>query len=98
MTKANGSQSARRVVKGEPGMRSNGSAHNGYTNPSDDSDSDISQENEPRALGTQQGEYKAGAIKHISLENFVTYDRISVSPGPHMNMIIGPNGTGKSTI
>ncbi|KAI8318262.1 P-loop containing nucleoside triphosphate hydrolase protein [Martensiomyces pterosporus] len=35
---------------------------------------------------------------HISLRNFVTYDRIEISPGPHMNMIIGPNGTGKSTI
>ncbi|KAJ1963725.1 Structural maintenance of chromosomes protein 5 [Dipsacomyces acuminosporus] len=35
---------------------------------------------------------------HISLRNFVTYDRIEISPGPNMNMIIGPNGTGKSTI
>ncbi|KAJ2353748.1 Structural maintenance of chromosomes protein 5 [Coemansia sp. RSA 2673] len=43
-------------------------------------------------------EYRAGAIMHISLTNFITYDRIDVSPGPHMNMIIGPNGTGKSSI
>ncbi|KAJ2233259.1 Structural maintenance of chromosomes protein 5 [Coemansia sp. RSA 1722] len=42
--------------------------------------------------------YKPGSIKHISLKNFVTYDSIEVSPGPNMNMIIGPNGTGKSTI
>ncbi|KAJ2889297.1 Structural maintenance of chromosomes protein 5, partial [Coemansia aciculifera] len=35
---------------------------------------------------------------HLSLTNFITYDRIDVSPGPHMNMIIGPNGTGKSSI
>ncbi|KAJ2439072.1 Structural maintenance of chromosomes protein 5, partial [Coemansia sp. RSA 2424] len=35
---------------------------------------------------------------HISLTNFITYDRIEVRPGPHMNMIIGPNGTGKSSI
>ncbi|KAJ2749791.1 Structural maintenance of chromosomes protein 5 [Coemansia pectinata] len=42
--------------------------------------------------------YRAGAIMHISLTNFITYDRIDVSPGPHMNMIIGPNGTGKSSI
>ncbi|KAJ1816349.1 Structural maintenance of chromosomes protein 5 [Coemansia sp. RSA 2599] len=42
--------------------------------------------------------YKPGSIKHISLRNFVTYDSIEVSPGPNMNMIIGPNGTGKSTI
>ncbi|KAJ2856266.1 Structural maintenance of chromosomes protein 5, partial [Coemansia asiatica] len=47
--------------------------------------------------GTKEG-YKPGSIKHISLRNFVTYDSIEVSPGPNMNMIIGPNGTGKSTI
>ncbi|KAI7820212.1 hypothetical protein BX661DRAFT_189383 [Kickxella alabastrina] len=43
-------------------------------------------------------EYRAGSIMHISLRNFVTYDSIELSPGPNMNMIIGPNGTGKSTI
>ncbi|KAJ2348067.1 Structural maintenance of chromosomes protein 5 [Coemansia sp. RSA 2671] len=43
-------------------------------------------------------EYRAGSIMHISLSNFITYDRIDVTPGPHMNMIIGPNGTGKSSI
>ncbi|KAJ2339922.1 Structural maintenance of chromosomes protein 5, partial [Coemansia sp. RSA 2618] len=44
------------------------------------------------------GEYRDGAITHISLKNFVTYDRMEVTPGPYMNMIIGPNGTGKSTL
>ncbi|KAJ2450766.1 Structural maintenance of chromosomes protein 5 [Coemansia sp. RSA 2336] len=43
-------------------------------------------------------EYREGAITHISLKNFVTYDRMELTPGPYMNMIIGPNGTGKSTI
>ncbi|KAJ2582055.1 Structural maintenance of chromosomes protein 5, partial [Coemansia sp. RSA 1836] len=42
--------------------------------------------------------YRPGSIMHISLTNFITYDRIEVRPGPHMNMIIGPNGTGKSSI
>ncbi|WFD43035.1 Structural maintenance of chromosomes protein 5 [Malassezia psittaci] len=31
-------------------------------------------------------------------ENFVTYDAVEFFPGPHLNMIIGPNGTGKSTV
>ena len=34
----------------------------------------------------------------MALRNFVTYDRCEFWPGPHLNMIIGPNGTGKSTI
>ncbi|KAI8098336.1 P-loop containing nucleoside triphosphate hydrolase protein [Gilbertella persicaria] len=39
-----------------------------------------------------------GSIVKITLRNFVTYDYCEIFPGPQMNMIIGPNGTGKSTI
>ncbi|KAI9282249.1 hypothetical protein BY458DRAFT_429033 [Sporodiniella umbellata] len=39
-----------------------------------------------------------GSIVRIALTNFVTYDYCEVFPGPQMNLIIGPNGTGKSTI
>jgi chromosome segregation ATPase len=28
----------------------------------------------------------------------MTYDHVEFRPGPHLNMILGPNGTGKSTI
>lgn len=34
----------------------------------------------------------------VKLKNFVTYDHVEFQPGPYLNMIIGPNGTGKSTI
>jgi predicted ATP-dependent endonuclease of OLD family len=44
------------------------------------------------------GEFTIGAITRIKLKNFVTYDSVDFIPGPSMNMIIGPNGTGKSTI
>ncbi len=39
-----------------------------------------------------------GAIVRIKLRNFVTYSAASFHPGPHLNIVIGPNGTGKSTI
>uniref|UniRef100_A0ABI7ZRM4 Structural maintenance of chromosomes protein 5 n=1 Tax=Felis catus TaxID=9685 RepID=A0ABI7ZRM4_FELCA len=39
-----------------------------------------------------------GSIVRIVMENFLTYDVCEVSPGPHLNMIIGANGTGKSSI
>lgn len=39
-----------------------------------------------------------GSIVKIVLRNFVTYDYCEFTPGPQLNMIIGPNGTGKSTI
>ncbi|KAG0363943.1 Structural maintenance of chromosomes protein 5, partial [Gamsiella multidivaricata] len=43
-------------------------------------------------------EYKNGAILKVSMKSFVTYEYCSFTPGPNLNMIIGPNGTGKSTI
>ncbi|KAK8858466.1 hypothetical protein IAR55_002693 [Kwoniella newhampshirensis] len=42
--------------------------------------------------------YVAGSITRIKMTNFMTYDHVEFSPGPHLNMILGPNGTGKSSI
>ena len=42
--------------------------------------------------------YVPGSIVRIKLENFVTYDAVEFRPGPYLNMVLGPNGTGKSTI
>ncbi|KAL2314493.1 hypothetical protein POMI540_1912 [Schizosaccharomyces pombe] len=43
-------------------------------------------------------DYALGSIVRIKLVNFVTYDYCELFPGPYLNLIIGPNGTGKSTI
>lgn len=43
-------------------------------------------------------EFQSGAIVRVSVENFVTYERAEFFPGPHLNMVIGPNGTGKSSL
>ncbi|CAG8496460.1 5616_t:CDS:2, partial [Ambispora gerdemannii] len=42
--------------------------------------------------------YLYGSIVRVQLKNFVTYDFVEFFPGPNLNMIVGPNGTGKSTI
>ena len=42
--------------------------------------------------------YVKGSIVRIKLINFMTYDHVEFRPGPHLNMILGPNGTGKSSI
>ncbi|XP_041363245.1 structural maintenance of chromosomes protein 5-like [Gigantopelta aegis] len=42
--------------------------------------------------------YVEGAIVRIQLRNLLTYDNVEFNPGPYLNVIIGPNGTGKSTI
>ncbi|KAJ5166202.1 uncharacterized protein N7482_004983 [Penicillium canariense] len=44
------------------------------------------------------GGFKPGAIVRIKVINFVTYMSAEFYPGPKLNMVIGPNGTGKSTL
>ncbi|KAL2820050.1 P-loop containing nucleoside triphosphate hydrolase protein [Aspergillus granulosus] len=50
-----------------------------------------------RNQATQDG-YKPGAIVRIKVTDFVTYTSAEFFPGPKLNMVIGPNGTGKSTL
>ncbi|RHZ89185.1 hypothetical protein Glove_18g107 [Diversispora epigaea] len=54
--------------------------------------------NTSRKGKSSQEEYQLGSIVRVCLKNFVTYDSVEFYPGPNLNMIIGPNGTGKSTI
>lgn len=42
--------------------------------------------------------FAPGAIVRVKVENFVTYERAEFFPGPSLNMVIGPNGTGKSSL
>jgi len=42
--------------------------------------------------------FKSGSIVRVGMLNFLTYDECEVFPGPKLNVILGPNGTGKSTI
>ena len=39
-----------------------------------------------------------GCIASISLTNFMTYDSLFFEPKPGLNIICGPNGTGKSSL
>ena len=48
--------------------------------------------------GQKQNEHQPGSIVRVTLTNFVTYTKAEFHPGPNLNMIIGPNGTGKSTL
>ncbi|XP_035414443.1 structural maintenance of chromosomes protein 5 isoform X2 [Cygnus atratus] len=51
----------------------------------------------PRAA-RQRPRFMEGSIVRILMENFLTYDICEVHPGPNLNMIVGANGTGKSSI
>lgn len=40
-------------------------------------------------------EFPVGAILSLKLENFMTYDFTELHPGPGLNVVVGPNGSGK---
>lgn len=42
--------------------------------------------------------YLPGSIRQITLTNFITHGYVEVYPGPKLNMILGSNGSGKSSI
>ena len=42
--------------------------------------------------------YARGSIIRCRMHNFLTYDDVEVFPGPKLNVLLGPNGTGKSAI
>ncbi|XP_066470209.1 structural maintenance of chromosomes protein 5 [Tiliqua scincoides] len=54
----------------------------------------------PEARGRREAnaQFVEGAIVRIAMENFLTYDSCEVYPGSNLNMIVGANGTGKSSI
>ena len=52
----------------------------------------------PTEFDPPRPRYIPGSIVRIQLKNFVTYDFVEFCPGPYLNMILGPNGTGKSSI
>lgn len=43
-------------------------------------------------------EFLDGSIFRVRLHNFLTYTDAEFHPGPRLNLILGPNGTGKSSI
>lgn len=55
-------------------------------------------ENGENGDGDSQSTFQPGAILRVYVENFVTYERAEFNPGPSLNMVIGPNGTGKSSL
>lgn len=42
--------------------------------------------------------FQPGSIVRVAVQNFVTYEKAEFYPGPYLNMVIGPNGTGKSSL
>ena len=54
----------------------------------------------PRASSSTRPppQFQPGAIVRVQVDDFVTYEHAEFLPGPNLNMVIGPNGTGKSSL
>ncbi|XP_077438004.1 structural maintenance of chromosomes protein 5 [Vanacampus margaritifer] len=53
---------------------------------------------QPREANESESTFVEGAVLRITMKNFLTYDHTVVYPGPNLNIVIGANGTGKSSI
>lgn len=43
--------------------------------------------------------FPRGAVKRVRVHNFMTYSgTVTIRPGPRLNLVLGPNGTGKSSL
>ncbi|XP_068328844.1 structural maintenance of chromosomes protein 5 isoform X2 [Pyrus communis] len=45
-----------------------------------------------------EDDYKLGSITKIELHNFMTFGHITCKPAPRLNLVIAPNGAGKSSL
>lgn len=45
--------------------------------------------------GVEKLAFQPGSVVRVSITDFLTYERADFFPGPSLNMVIGPNGTGK---
>ncbi|KAG7670314.1 hypothetical protein Ndes2437A_g04826 [Nannochloris sp. 'desiccata'] len=43
-------------------------------------------------------EFRKGSVIRVEVKNFMTYGHAVIEPGPHLNLVLGPNGTGKSSL
>ncbi|KAK5994971.1 Structural maintenance of chromosomes 5-like protein [Cladobotryum mycophilum] len=68
------------------------------TEPEAETNGGRSSRSQREVNGVSLNDFQPGAIVRVSVENFVTYEKADFFPGPHLNMVIGPNGTGKSSL
>ncbi|KAM0521179.1 hypothetical protein ACHAPE_002653 [Trichoderma viride] len=63
-----------------------------------DTESEEDEQRRGRNFAADNSSFQPGAIVRVGVQNFVTYEKAEFLPGPNLNMVIGPNGTGKSSL
>ncbi|KAL5021926.1 hypothetical protein ScPMuIL_001081, partial [Solemya velum] len=65
--------------------------------PETDNEEDLERSQAPD-FETHRKEAETGIVESVSLKNFMCHSRLDVTLGPHVNFIVGRNGSGKSAI
>jgi hypothetical protein len=82
----------------DPASSPPGNKRRRYSDASDSLTATESHDNGVNDAFTGDDVFQPGSIIRVKLKNFVTYTAAEFHLGPSLNMIIGPNGTGKSTL
>lgn len=93
------SDSSKRVrTNGYPNGSQPSSASRRLHNSMYDGEDDDDHNDDNDSNHAHSNDFQPGAIVRVKLTNFVTYTDAEFFPGPNLNMVIGPNGTGKSSL
>lgn len=81
-----------------------GRGHHSHLDMQDGDEEEAATDDDSRATngfatnGASATDFSPGSIVRVLLKNFITYEKAEFFPGPNLNMVIGPNGTGKSSL
>ncbi|XP_062569869.1 structural maintenance of chromosomes protein 6-like, partial [Saccostrea cucullata] len=59
---------------------------------------DVNTGSQPQNYNLNTREADIGIVEKICLKNFMCHSRLEISLGPHVNFIVGRNGSGKSAV
>lgn len=90
-------------IKPEPrtpdkALRSDGEDDEADGNTPLDSLTDASAGEQNSAKRHKHEDRPRGQVLKVRMKNFMTYGDVTVIPGPLLNLVLGPNGTGKSSL
>lgn len=68
------------------------------TNENGSNEQDNDEDEDEDNIQAGPSEFQPGSITRVKLTQFLTFESAEVFCGPSMNMVIGPNGTGKSSL